>query len=140
MSAPPEQLAAAAGRWLRFATEDLEAAQALRSAPEVAPRHVATLAQQRAEKAVKAGLVLLGVEPPRTHNLELLVDLLPADWRVHGSTADLAQLTQWLVESRYPGEWPETLSSDAAQALVDAEAVLAAMTADLRTRGVTPAA
>src|SRR5450759_1365390 len=64
MNATPDELTAEAGRWLRFAAEDLEAAEALRSAPGVAARHVATLAQQSAEKAVKAGLVLLDVDPP----------------------------------------------------------------------------
>jgi HEPN domain-containing protein len=44
-----------------------------------------TLAQQAAEKAVKAGLVVLDLDPPRTHNLELLVDLLPDDWAVRQS-------------------------------------------------------
>jgi len=119
MSATPEELQAEAGRWLRFAAEDLEAAEALRLAPGVAARHVATLAQQSAEKAVKAGLVLLDVDPPRTHNLELLVDLLPDDWSVHESSADLALLSLRLVESRYPGEWPETAALAAAEALAD---------------------
>ncbi len=137
MSATPEELMAEATRWLRFAAEDLEAAEALRSAPGVAARHVATLGQQSAEKAVKAGLVFLDVDPPRTHNLELLVDLLPDDWGVHESSADLVQLSLWLVESRYPGEWPETASSDAAQALADAREVLAVMSSDLSARGVT---
>jgi HEPN domain-containing protein len=136
MNATPDELTAEAGRWLRFAAEDLEAAEALRSAPGVAARHVATLAQQSAEKAVKAGLVLLDVDPPRTHNLELLVDLLPDDWAVHESSADLARLSLWLVESRYPGEWPETTASAAAKALADARDVLATMSSDLSARGV----
>jgi len=49
MSATPDELAAEAARWLRFAAEDLEE-----------------------------------------------------------SSADLARLSLWLVESRYPGEWPVT--------------------------------
>jgi len=136
MSATPEELIEAAGRWLRFAAEDLEAAEALQSAPGVVARHVATLAQQSAEKAVKAGLVSLDIHPPRTHNLELLVDLLPDEWAVHESFADLARLSLWLVESRYPGEWPETTASDATDALVDARDVLARMVSDLSARGV----
>ena len=139
MSATPEELKAEAGRWLRFAAEDLEAAEALRLAPGVAARHVATLAQQSAENAVKAGLVLLDVDPPRTHNLELLVDLLPADWSVHESSADLALLSLRLVESRYPGEWPETAALAAAEALTDARDVLARMSSDLSARGVASA-
>jgi hypothetical protein len=38
-----------AARWLRFAAEDLQAAEALASATGVVARHVATLAQQSAE-------------------------------------------------------------------------------------------
>ena len=136
MSATPDELTAEAARWLRFAAEDLEAAEALRAAPGVAAWHVATLAQQSAEKAVKAGLVLLDVDPPRTHNLELLVDLLPDDWIVHASSADLARLSLWLVESRYPGEWPEATESAAAEALAAARDVLAMMSSDLSARGV----
>ena len=122
MSAAPEELRAEAGRWLQFAVEDMQAAESLQSTPGVAARHVATLAQQSAEKAVKAGLVLLDVDPPRSHNLELLVDLLPDDWGIHESSADLARLSSWLVESRYPGEW------------------LARMVADLSARGVAATA
>jgi HEPN domain-containing protein len=139
MSATPDELKAEAARWLRFAVEDLEAAEALRSAPGVAARHVATLAQQSAEKAVKAGLVLLDIDPPRSHNLELLVDLLPHDWEVHESSADLARLSLRLVESRYPGGWPETTAAAAVEALADARDVLALMSEDLRSRGVTSA-
>jgi len=136
MSATADELAAEAGRWLRFAAEDLKAAEALQSAPGVAARHVATLAQQAAEKAVKAGLVLLDIDPPRTHNLELLVDVLPNDWAVGRSSADLARLSLWLVESRYPGEWPEATASEAAEALADARDVLSMMRSDLNARGV----
>jgi len=139
MSATFDELTAEAGRWLRFAAEDLEAAVALHSTPGVLARHVAMLAQQSAEKAVKAGLVSLDIDPPRTHNLELLVDLLPDDWTIHESSADLARLSLWLVESRYPGDWPEATALDAAEALADARDVFAVMGSDLSTRGVTSA-
>jgi HEPN domain-containing protein len=132
----PDQLATEAARWLRYAAEDLEAAEALEAAPNVAARHVGTLAQQSADKAVKAGLVFLDIDPPRTHNLALLVDMLPDEWGIHESSVDLARLSLWLAESRYPGDWPETTASDAAQALTDARDMLAVMSADLRARGV----
>jgi HEPN domain-containing protein len=83
--------------------------------------------------------VLLDVDPPRTHNLELLVDLLPDDWTVNDSSADLARLSLWLVESRYPGEWPEATASDAADALAAARDVFARMASDLSARGVASA-
>jgi HEPN domain-containing protein len=83
--------------------------------------------------------VLLDVDPPRTHNLELLVDLLPDDWTVNDSSAELARLSLWLVESRYPGEWPEATASDAADALAAARDVFARMASDLSARGVASA-
>ena len=83
--------------------------------------------------------MLLDVDPPRTHNLELLVDLLPDDWTVNDSSADLARLSLWLVESRYPGEWPEATASDAADALAAARDVFARMASDLSARGVASA-
>jgi HEPN domain-containing protein len=66
----------------------------------------------------------------------LLVDSLPDGWTVHESSADLARLSLWLVESRYPGDWPEATASDAAEALADARDVFALMTSDLSARGV----
>ena len=56
MSAP--ELVSEANRWLRFATEDLKVAQNLLASNESAPRHICFLAQQAAEKALKAALVL----------------------------------------------------------------------------------
>ncbi len=56
----------------------------------MAARHVTILVQQAAEKAVKAGLVLLDVDPHRSHNLEPLADMLPDDWAMREAFADLA--------------------------------------------------
>lgn len=60
-------------------------------------------AQQSAEKALKAYLVWLGIEFPKTHVLEDLLDLIAQretaleDWR-----AALQPLTPFAVEARYP--------------------------------------
>lgn len=66
-----------AARWLRFAREDLATAVALRGEEVFVPRQVCRLAQQAAEKAIKAALVRLQLESPRTHDLDLLLNLLP---------------------------------------------------------------
>ena len=52
-----------------------------------------------------------------------------------------AEAGRWLrlVESRYPGEWPETATLAAAEALADARDVLARMSSDLSARGVASA-
>lgn len=49
---------------------------------------------------------------------------------------DLALLTAWAVEARYPGDWPEPDAQDAREAVSQAESVLACMLADLRARGL----
>lgn len=67
--------------WLEFALVDLEAARS-RPNRHALPRHVAYHAQQAVEKALKAALVLEGLDPPKVHDLDELRNLLPAGWRV----------------------------------------------------------
>ena len=127
---------AEARRWLRFAAEDLRAAGTLLHETQVPPRHVCWLAQQAAEKAIKAALVFLQIEFPKTHDLDALRNLVPEDWRVRQAFPDLADLTEWSVEARYPGDWPEATADDARGSLDEARRVLDLVTADLAARGV----
>lgn len=90
-----------ARRWLRFATEDLDVAQRLLAGDGTPPRHACALAQQAAEKALKAALVLEGIDFPFRHDLDALRNLLPDTWSVRCTHTDLAQLTEWAVEARY---------------------------------------
>ena len=71
-----------AQRWLRFAAEDLEAARRLLAVRSSAPRHVCWHSQQASERALKAALVLEGVDFPFTHDLNALRNLLPDSWPV----------------------------------------------------------
>jgi HEPN domain-containing protein len=59
--------------WQRYAREDLHTAHMLIEQPEVVPRHPAWLAQQAAEKTLKAVLVAEQIPFPWTwtHDLEL---------------------------------------------------------------------
>ncbi|MGH2353766.1 MAG: HEPN domain-containing protein [Chloroflexota bacterium] len=58
------------GHWLRYAREDLVAAQLLVTLSQATPREACWLAQQAAEKALKAGLVFLQTDFPKSHNLK----------------------------------------------------------------------
>lgn len=127
---------AEARRWLRFAAEDLRAAGTLLRETQIPPRHVCWLAQQAAEKAIKAALVFLQIEFPKTHDLDALRNLVPEDWTVRQAFPDLAELTEWSVEARYPGDWPEATADDARGSLDEARRVLDLVTADLAARGV----
>ncbi|HUT01939.1 MAG TPA: HEPN domain-containing protein [Phycisphaerae bacterium] len=116
-----------ARRWLRFAREDLCQAESLVAQEQAVYRHACWFAQQAAEKALKAGLVLLQRSFPRTHDLSRLLDLLPTDWSVRTAPVDLPALTEWAVESRYPGDWEEATQTDAESAVGTAQAVVAAV-------------
>ena len=58
MNADPEQMAVAR-EWLRYAEGDLVSAKKLATFSDVPPRNVCYLAQQSAEKALKALLIAL---------------------------------------------------------------------------------
>jgi HEPN domain-containing protein len=96
MNAPEAQC------WLAYARSDLDAGNALLRDPQHYPRQACFFAQQAAEKALKAILVLLEISFPYTHDLDRVRDLIPAGWRVKTAHPDLAALTIWAVEARYP--------------------------------------
>jgi HEPN domain-containing protein len=120
-----------AARWLAYARSDLDAARALWCDPICYPRQVCFLAQQAAEKAIKTAFVLLEIEFPFTHDLDRLRNLLPAGWRVKTEYPDLADLTIWAIEARYPGDMPDVTAADARQALQTAEAVCQVIEQDM---------
>ena len=94
-------------RWLRYAEEDLTTAESLLAILHTTPRHACWLAQQSVEKALKAVLISLGIDFPRTHDLDVLRNLVPDDWQLKNTHPDLANLTAWATEARYPSDWVE---------------------------------
>jgi len=101
----------------------------------VTPRYLCWLAQQAAEKALKAALIYLRVEFARRHDLDVLCNLLPDDWKLKANRPDLAELTEWAVEARYPGDWPEATPAEAAHAIDVAAIVVESVQADLERLG-----
>ena len=103
MTARPEARRVA-GRWIAKADEDLAAAERLVSLDDSLAAVVCFHCQQSAEKYLKAVLVELGRNVPRTHNLEdLLVLLLPDYPHLSTLRRGLKFLIQFAVEARYPG-------------------------------------
>jgi len=113
-----------ARHWLGYAAEDLAAARALAASGQGAPRQPCWLAQQAAEKAIKALLIHARLDFPRSHDLDMLWNLVPAPLRARRHPPDLAELTEGAVEARCPGDWPEATSSDAARAIAATEQVV----------------
>ena len=113
-----------------YAARDLRAARSLLGGAW--SFHIAVyLAQQAAEKAVKAALVAGGQTPPKVHDIGLLVARLGG--RVAGlpSAVDVDRLTGYAVSSRYPDDLPDVNEAEAEEAVETAEAVLAAVRAHL---------
>ena len=86
----------------RRARSDLTVARKLAADPEVEDGAVAYHVQQAVEKAVKALLLLHGIEFPRIHDLDALVRLAE-EGSVEMSTvfASIGWLTPWAGKWRY---------------------------------------
>lgn len=117
--------------WLRYAQEDLLAAERLAEDADTVPRHPAWMAQQAAEKALKAVLICLQIEFPFTHHLPTLRDLIPSGWKVKHVDAALERLSEYAVASRYPGDLPDISPDDARTAVREARRIVEAVEADL---------
>ncbi len=131
----PERLALVC-RWLRYAREDLLAAEAMLGKQNFWPRHACWLAQQAAEKALKAVLVHQQIDFPRRHDLDEQRNLIPEGWQVKANHPDLAALTQWAVESRYPGDWSDATEEEARMAVAQARLVWNSVSTDFTQRGI----
>lgn len=118
--------------WLRYAQEDSDAAQRLSSTQDSVPRHAAWLAQQAAEKALKAILIYEQIEFPRTHDLDALRSVMPERWRVSLPNVDFARLSEYAVDARYPAHTPEISENQAAKAVSEAATLVDYAVASLR--------
>lgn len=119
---PPESPQA----WLQRARSDLVLGRAAVSMPDVLLEDACFHAQQCAEKALKALLIWRRAVFPRTHVLETLLDLLKvAGVRVPPEVDEAFVLTQYAVQTRYPGEWEPITDDEAHSALGTAARVLA---------------
>lgn len=88
--------------WLEYAIADLAVARMplpAQSKYEMLLFH----AQQAAEKALKAVLIRLGIDFPRTHNPLALVDILPPQFNSLPFLIAATALTEYAILLRYPG-------------------------------------
>jgi HEPN domain-containing protein len=121
-------------RWLRYARENLQLAQRVLERREDAPRQACFLAQQSAGKAIKALLVLAGVDFPKTHDLNRLAGLLPEGSSAPAAQADLSSLSHWAVEARYPHDVGDASWDDAERAVTRAAQVFGRISQDFGSR------
>lgn len=121
-------------QWLRYAEEDLRTAE-ISQEQDIVPRISCFHAQQAAEKTIKAIFVFLQVDFPFTHNLDRLRDLLPEGWAVKTEFPDLAGLSEWAVEPRYPGDLREATQEEAKAAAEQARRIYETTLKDLEEHG-----
>ncbi|HEX6900442.1 MAG TPA: HEPN domain-containing protein [Thermoanaerobaculia bacterium] len=107
-------------RLLVLARRDLRAAELLRDQPEVGDGIIGFHAQQAAEKALKAWLMILGIDFPRTHDLSLLIHKLDEGGVEVTSLWALLDLNPFAVQLRYEILDDEPLDHEATLAQVKA--------------------
>lgn len=121
---------------LRRAKDDLDVALQLTDGKSTIPRHICMYSQQCAEKALKAALVLENIDFPRTHDLQILCDMLPKGWKVQDKRAGISNLNKWGDELRYPRDAIMPTDEDAVDAESKARLILDLVTEDFRHRGI----
>jgi len=106
-------------QWMRKAEHDLEAANRIMAIEKGCPFDMVCFhCQQAAEKYLKCLLTNLGIQTPRTHDLRMLVSLIPAESRLSVRTEDIVELNPYAVDVRYADDWREPQLSDAKRALL----------------------
>jgi HEPN domain-containing protein len=98
--------------WLVRAKSNLRLAESGARIKNVLFEDLCFNAQQAAEKALKAVCIQNNVDFPRTHSIVRLVDILDAaGLTIPKAVKEADILTQYAVETRYPG-WMEPVTKD----------------------------
>jgi HEPN domain-containing protein len=92
--------------WLRHAQSDLALAR-IGISSNILAETLCFHAQQAAEKALKSVLIYKNIEFPKTHNIKILIELLPDDISTAKEILESSILTDYSVTSRYPGNFEE---------------------------------
>lgn len=109
--------------WVMKAENDLKAAAYLLTLGSDCPTDaVGFHAEQCVEKYLKAFLVSAGIEFPKSHNIRVLVAILPPEGRPSLDDEDQAVLTDYATGARYPG-WGEIPLAQARHAVAVARRV-----------------
>ena len=120
---PPESVQ----EWLRKGEQDITLCRYLVALADEYWAHVCFLAQQTAEKYMKALLIAQRMRPDRTHDLtKLLVALRKAGCQLPDADADCVLLSPYAVVTRYPSGL-DLEEENGRAALAAAERIVAAV-------------
>jgi HEPN domain-containing protein len=125
MNAPPDRFQEAQ-QWTEKADNDLRSAQFILTMEKDCPYDIVCFhAQQAAEKYLKALLVMENIEFPRTYDLIILFNMIPAKNTLSIEKHDLLALNRYSVEARYPGDSEPYSLEEAVDAIAIAQKVAA---------------
>jgi len=118
--------------WIRKAESDLKAAEHTLTLKEGCPFDVVCFhAQQCAEKYLKALLVSRSLDFPKTHDLRLLMQRIPAEIDLKLQIEKVVSLNRYTIEARYPGDWEPFNRKEAEKAAAIARKIQKAVKAYL---------
>ncbi len=120
----PEGEPTPAQRWFRLAEEDLAAALVLVHNGTAALRIAGFLAQQAAEKALKAGLFAARLAVPKIHGLRQLHAAYPTVGSPDVDVDDLDLLDPWVIDGRYAADLPNLEIMEANELLAASQRIV----------------
>ncbi len=132
---PAEAYVTEAARWLGYAGGDLVTARSNRADESVPDRNAAYMAQQAAEKAIKAVILLENKPFDMIHDVDTLATQAPNDFTVPASPTDLSWLSDLATFSRYPDD-EEITRKDVERAIELAGAIVTAAREHFLARGI----
>jgi HEPN domain-containing protein len=110
--------------WLRYALSNLERARLGKETENILYSDICFDCQQAAEKSLKAILVFLKKDFPKTHSIQKLLSLLSDDYQIDDIIRRATLLTDYAVDTRHPIEISEQPDeNDYKEALALAESV-----------------
>lgn len=113
-----DKKAIVAHEWMGKADNDLKtAAHTLKMGHNCPTDTVCFHAQQCVEKYLKAFLVILEIQFPRSHDIEILLSLLPKSIRIPLTIEEQRRLTEYATVMRYPGPYEPISISEAKQSV-----------------------
>ena len=126
-----------AQEWITKAENDLKnAAHTIKLGSDCPTDTVCFHAQQCVEKYLKGFLVILETAFPRTHDIEVLISLLPKGVRIPLTVFQQRQLTEYALLTRYPGSYEPISLSEARDAVKLARKVKRKMQKLLEKKGL----
>ena len=108
--------------WLRRAKSSLELAKTRKE--KIFLEDLCFEAQQAAEKALKALLIHLDIVVPRVHSFNIILSAIAEKIEVPHEIEDVFILSDYAVQTRYPGDYTPITVEEYDKALAIAEKII----------------